>query len=121
MKDISGLDEKVLGEPVGGALSEDRLRIQRQLDFAWSIILGGIFGELLGMYIGRKFLSIELMFLSTIFGMLLPVLIAGKWVQKIIELASPAFHSFVGKLLQFVAQLINSSARKKKAECRRFR
>ena len=114
VEDISGLDKRVLGEPVGGTPSEDRLRIQRQLDFAWSIILGGILGELLGMYIGRKFLSIEVMFLSTSFGILLPVLIAGKWVQKIIQIASPVFHGFVGELLQFVVQLINCSARKKK-------
>ena len=64
-------------------LCEECRRSQRYLDRIWLVLLGGISGEALGMLLGRKFLSVEIMYLCAAVGLILSALLAGQFLGRL--------------------------------------
>jgi hypothetical protein len=52
------------------------------------VIIGGIAGELIGMYLGRQWLSVELMYVCAASGLLLTGLIAVQFLPKLQRLTA---------------------------------
>ncbi len=55
---------------------------QKLLDRLWIVIIGGLIGEFIGMYLGRIFLSVQMMYLCTASGLLLSSLLTGQVLVK---------------------------------------
>jgi len=98
-------------------------RGQRHLDFAWSVILGGIAGELLGMCIGRFFLNVWVMYATAALGMLLPFCAAGNWAQRVTRTLGPAICDSATRVFRFATSFIKVVPRGKALladDCERF-
>ncbi len=95
---------KEIHKPGHGLLCEGCLRNQTHLDRIWLVIIGGIVGELIGMYLGRKWLSVELMYVCAATGLFLTGLIAVQFLPKLQRLTARLIDRFTGDKTLTVAE-----------------
>jgi hypothetical protein len=95
---------KEIHKPEHDLLCEDCLRNQTHLDRVWLVIIGGIAGELIGMYLGRKWLSVELMYVCAASGLLLTGLIAVQFLSKLQRLTSGFIGGFTSAKTLTIAE-----------------
>ena len=95
---------KEIHKPEHGLLCEGCLRNQTHLDRVWLVIIGGIAGELIGMYLGRKWLSVELMYVCAASGLLLTCLIAVQFLPKLQRLTAGFIDRFTSTKTLTIAE-----------------